>query len=107
MIKFAMLLFMGSVFATGATAQSKDIKEDKKVLKNTIKDKKEDKHEAGNDLAHLRIKSAIKGRKEVRAHRRSIHKQGEHLERHGVRHPIEKAKHQLKVEKDEKKGNGK
>jgi hypothetical protein len=85
-------------------AQKKDIKEDKAVLKSSIKDKKEDKHEAGKDLAHLRIESALKGRREVRHHRKSIHKQGEHLEAHGVKHPIENAKKQVKSDKDVKKG---
>ena len=72
------------------------------MLKNTIKDKKEDKHEAGKDLGKLKIKAAVAERKEVRAHRRSIRRQGKRLRRHGVKHPIEKAKHAAKVDKDKK-----
>ena len=102
MKKLILLLFAGALFSTAAIAQSKDVQNDKKILKNTIKDKKEDKHEAGNDLAHLRIKSAIRERKEVRSHGRSIRRQGRHLKRHGVSHPIEKAKHEAKVDKDKK-----
>ena len=102
MKKFAMLLLTGIMLSTGAMAQTKDVKEDQKVLKNTIKDKKEDKHEAGKNLANLRVKKALRGRREVRRHRRSIHRQGEHLEAHGVKHPIEKAKHQAKIDKDKK-----
>ena len=104
MKKFIMLLLLGTVLTTAASAQSNDKKEDQKNLKNTIKDKKEDKHEAGKDLAHLRVKSAVKGRSEVRHHRKSIHRQGEHLENHGVKHPIRKAKHEAKAEKDAKNG---
>jgi len=104
MKKIAILFAIGIVLSTGAMAQTKDVKKDQKVLKNTIKDKKEDKHEVGNDLAHLRIKSAVKDRKEVRKHRKSIHKQGESLENRGVKHPIAKAKRQVKAEKDIKKG---
>lgn len=99
-----MLLFAGILFSTVAMAQSKDVKSDQKILKNAIKDKKEDKHEAGKDLAHLRLEAAARKRREVIRHRRSIHKQGEHLEKHGVEHPITKAKHQVKAEKDLKKG---
>jgi len=104
MKKFAILLITGLVLCTGAMAQTKDVKSDQKALKSTIKDKKEDKHEEGKDLAHLRIKSAMKEHREIRHHRKSIHKQGEHLEAHGVEHPIVKAKHQIHEEKEIKKG---
>ena len=105
MKKMILLLFVGALFSTCALAQTSDIKNDKKVLQNTIKDKKEDKHQAGKDLAHLRVKKALRGRREVRRHRRSIHAQGEHLENHGVKHPVENAKKVVKKEKDLKKGN--
>jgi len=104
MKKILVLFVIGAIFSNAAAAQTKDVKEDQKVLKNTIKDKKEDKHEAGKDLAHLRVKAAVNGRKEVRHHRKSIHKQGRHLKQHGVTHPIEKAKHKAKVDKDIKNG---
>ena len=98
-----MLLFAGALFSAGAVAQSKEVKADKVVLKNTIKDKKADKHEMGKDLGKLKISKAIEERKEVRHHRWSIRKQGKHLRNHGVKHPIEKAKHEAKVDKDKKK----
>ena len=104
MKKIAFLILVGIAFSATAMAQTKDIKSDQRHLKNSIKDKKEDKHEAGKDLAHLRIKPALQGRREVRRHRKSIHKQGEHLENHGVKHPIHKAKVQAKAEKDLKNG---
>ncbi len=97
-----MLFIMGILLSLGAMAQNKDVKNDQKVLKNTIVDKKADKHEAGKNLAHLRIKKALRGRREVRRHRRSIHRQGEHLESHGVKHPIHKAREQAKLEKERK-----
>jgi hypothetical protein len=104
MKKIAILLLIGVVVSTGAMAQNNDVKTDQKVLKNTVKDKKEDKHQVGTDLAHLRIRSAQRKHREVRHHRRSIHKQGEHLENHGVKHPIRKAKRQAKSERDAKNG---
>jgi len=104
MKKIAMFFFFAAVLCTGAMAQTKDVKNDETVLKNTIKDKKEDRKEAANDAAHLRLKSAIKGRKEVRHHRKSIHRQGEHLEDHGIKHPVTKAKHMAKSDKEAKKG---
>ena len=104
MKKIATLLLAGLIFSTCAIAQTKAVKTDEKELKNTIVDKKEDKHEAGKDMAHLKIKSAVKKRKEVRKHRKSINRQGKNLENHGVKDPIEKAKHQAKAEKELKKG---
>jgi hypothetical protein len=84
-------------------AQSKDVKDDKKDLKNSVKDKKEDKKETRQDLGHLKIKSAMRKNREVGRHRRSIHKQGEHLENHGVKHPVATAKHEVHEEKEAKK----
>ncbi len=100
MKKITMLLVISGIISTGAMAQQKEIKAEEKVLKNTIKDKKEDRQEAVKDLGHLKVKSAIKGRKEVRRHRKSIKKQGKNLKQKGVEHPIKKAKEQLKEEKD-------
>ena len=103
MKKITTLFFAGIILSSSAMAQTKDVKADQKELKNTIEDKKEDKHEAGKDLVHLRVKPALAKRREVRRHRKSIHKQGEHLENHGVKHPIGKAKHEAKADKEMKK----
>lgn len=102
MKKIVFLVITGLVLCTGAIAQSKDIKNDKKDLKNSIKEKKEDKKETRKDLVHLKIKSAMEENREVGRHRRSIHKQGGHLEAHGVKHPVSKAKHQVHEEKEMK-----
>ena len=103
-IKTAIFLLMGVGIGHTGFSQTKDIKHDEKTLKNTVADKKEDRHEVGKDLAHLKVNKAIKERKEVRHHRRSIHQQAKHLNRHDVKHPITKAKHQVKAEKEAKKG---
>jgi hypothetical protein len=105
MKKNVILLLTGILFSIGAMAQTKDkdVKTEDKNLTNTIVDKKEDKHEAGKDLAHLKVKSALEKRKEVRARKKSIHKQEDHLEAHGVKHPMRKAKHMAKAEKEEAK----
>ncbi len=103
MKKIAFLIVTGLVICTGAMAQSKDIKDDKKDLKNSIIDKKEDKQETRKDVTHLKIKKAVTKNEEVGRHRRSIRKQGKHLETHGVKHPITTAKHQIKEEKELKK----
>jgi hypothetical protein len=104
MKKIAFLLILGVAVSSGTRAQSNDVKTDQKVLKNAVADKKEDKHEVGTDLAHLRIRSAQKERREVKRHSKSIRNQGKHLENHGQKNPIRKAKRQAKAEKDAKRG---
>jgi hypothetical protein len=105
MKKNLILLMIGIIFSAGAMAQSNDkyIKKDEKNLTNNVVDKKEDKHEEGKDLAHLKVKPALEKHKEVRARNKSINRQEDHLEAHGVKHPLMKAKHMAKAEKEEKK----
>ncbi len=100
MKKITILLLISAMLSTVAVAQSHRVNTEQKTLKNTIKDKKEDKHEVGGNLAHLRVRSALRGRREVRRHRRSISRQGERQENRGVQHPIMTAKRQAKTEKD-------
>jgi len=104
MKKLAILLIIGLAVGTTAMAQTNDVKKDQKVLKSSVKDKKEDKQEVNRDLTHLRVKKAARKHREVRRHSKSIHRQGEHLERHGVKHPVKKARQQVKADKDARKG---
>lgn len=102
-MKKLILFLFAAVLTTGAFAQTVNKEENK--IANKIVDKKEDKHVAGNHLKHLRVTKALQSRREVRAHRRSIHKAGERLEDQGVKHPIHKAKIKAKAIKEAKKGN--
>jgi len=104
MKKAIFLLVCSAALAIGASAQSKDLKEDKKDLKNTVRDKQEEKKDTRKDVGHLKLRSAMKENKEVGKDRRSIHQQGQHLKtEHGVKHPIAKAKHEVHEEKEAKK----
>ncbi len=91
-----LLLFITTFLTTNIIAQSKEVEQ--KVLKNTIKDKKEDRKEIGKDAAHLRLKSAWKGHKEVRRHRKVANAQSRHLKAQGVKHPKAKAREQIEIE---------
>lgn len=102
MKKSIILLLICAAITTGAGAQTRDEKKDQKVLKNKIEDKKEDKHEAGKDLAHLRVKKALRKRREVRRHRKSIHRVAKDLREDGVKHPIKQAKTEAKLDKTKK-----
>ena len=102
-MKKLILFLLGAVLTTGVFAQTVNKEENK--IANKIVDKKGDKHVAGRHLKHLRVKKALRTRREVRAHRRYIHRAGERLEDRGVKHPIHKAKLRAKAIKDAKKGN--
>ena len=102
-MKKVILFLFAAVITTGAFAQT--AKKEETNLTNTIVDKKQDKHEAGRNLKHLRVKKALRNRREVRAHKRHIRRMGNHLEnQHGVQHPVHKAKLRAKAIKDAKKG---
>ena len=77
-----------------------DKKKTEKELKNVIKEKKDEKKEAGTDLKHLKLDKAIEDRKEVRADRRLEHKKARHLRKvHGAKNPIHKAEKEIRAEK--------
>ncbi len=101
-MKKVILFLLGAILTTGVFAQT--VKKEETKLTNTIVDKKQDKHVAGNNLKHLRVKRALRNRREVRRHRRYIHKTGEKLEDQGVKHPIHKAKVRAKAIKEANKG---
>ncbi len=103
MKKLTVLIIIIGLFTTSTKAQKRRIEADQKELKNTIKDKKEDRKVIAKDVAHLRLKKAVQGRKKVRHHRKNIHHQGKHLENNGVKHPIIKAKQKAKAEKEMEK----
>jgi len=108
-MKKLIFILLGVVLTTGAMAQTAekkaqmDKKKDEKQLENAIAAKKDEKHEVGSDLKHLKIAAAVKDRKEVRADRRRIHRKANHLKKtDGVEHPIIKAQKALKEDKEKK-----
>lgn len=92
MKKIILFLFIATCASTSMKAQTTEVKVEQKVLKTTIKEKKADRKEMGKDVANLRIKSAIKGRRYVRQHRKSANAQSRHLKKHGVKNPKARAK---------------
>lgn len=102
-MKKLLVVLLGVALTTVAMAQT-EIKEQKKDLKNTIKDKKMDKHDAAKDMTKAKVTSAKEKREEVRAHRKSIHRQVRHLKNEGVEHPKRNAQRAAKRDKDAMKG---
>ena len=100
-MKKLILFLFAAVLTTGVFAQTVNKEENR--IANKIVDKKEDKHVAGRHLKHLRVKKALRTRREVRAHRRSIRRAGDRLEARGVSRPVHKAKLRAKAIKDAKK----
>ena len=74
-IIFILSFFAFAISATAQTAEQNAAMDKKKTemqLKNKIASKKDEKHEAGADLKHLKIAAAVKDRKEVRSDRRQM-----------------------------------
>lgn len=110
-MKKLIFIALGLALTTGAMAQTPkkkaeiDKKKTEKELQTTIAAKKDEKHEVAADMKHLKLRAAIKDRKEVRADRRRINRKANHLKKaHGVEHPIIKAQKAVKEDKDEKNG---
>ena len=110
MKKIAFIL-LGFALTSGTMAQTAekkaemDKKKTEKQLENAIEAKKDEKHEVGSDLKHLKIGAAVKDQKEVRSDRRRIHRKAHHLKKaYGVKHPIIKAQKEVREDENEKKG---
>jgi hypothetical protein len=104
------LIFMlaGVMLTAAAMAQTPEKKQEikKEEMKDLHKDVIEKRHERkamGKAVAHGRVKKAVTKRKYVRADKRHINADAKRLERHGVRHPVAKVKHQIRSEKEAKK----
>jgi hypothetical protein len=105
-ILFGLVLTTSAMSQTEADKAHADKKKDEKKLENTITAKNEEKHKEGNDLKHLKVRSAARHHKVVRADNRKIHRRASHLKTtHRVKHPIHMAKKELKENKDKKKEN--
>ena len=91
--------FGGRIEATQATKHSTDIK----CHDNLFCQARGNRKEMGNDLTHAKFKKAVDERKDVRAEKRDIKKDEKRLERQGVKHPVTKAKHKIRAEKEEQK----
>ena len=110
MKKIAFIL-LGFALTSGAMAQTAekkaemDKKKTEKQLEKTIAAKKDEKHEVGSDIKHLKVGAAVKDRKEVRSDRHRIHRKAHHLKKaYGVKHPIIKAQKEVREDENEKKG---
>ena len=100
-----MIVLMGVLFSAVLAAQTpvEKKKEEMKDLKKEVVEKREERKEMGKAITHAKFKKAVHERKDVRAGKRDIKKDAARLEKQGVKHPVAKAKHKIRAEKEEKK----
>jgi len=97
MKKLLLFIFSVALISGAATAQTAK-QEEKKELKETIKDKKVHQKAVVKDAAHLNLGTAKEQHDKAEADRKSQHVIAKDLRAKGVEHPVVKAKKAIRKE---------
>ncbi len=97
-MKKIVFLFVGALMALGAFAQTTPTKKAaEKDLRKDVKELKVERKERNKKIAKGQFKKASKDQKEINADRKHMNANKKHLKNKGVKHPIEKAKEEVKT----------
>ncbi|HWK07010.1 MAG TPA: hypothetical protein VNS58_25420 [Puia sp.] len=102
-MKKLLFILLGGTLTSLGFAQTTPKKVEEKELRHDIREKREEKHEVGKDLAHLNIKKARADHKDVVTEKKAEHRHAAQLKRQGVKHPVSRAKHQIHAQDEAKK----
>lgn len=102
-MKKTLFFILGAFLTTAAFAQTETKKQDESHLRTDIREKKEEKHEVAKDVDHLNFKAAKADHKDVVTEKKAIHRHATRLKNRGVKHPINRAKHQIHAQDEAKK----
>ena len=102
-MKKLLFLLLGAGLTTISFAQTTPKKVEEKELRHDIREKREEKHEVGKDVTHLNIKKAKADHKDVVTEKKAERRHAAQLRRHGVKHPVSRAKHQIHAQDEAKK----
>lgn len=102
---FAFLLATGIGATAIAQAPASDQKKKAEIndLKEDVKAKKEQKKEVTKAWTHGHVTKAVAEHKEKKEIKKDIEQDEATLKAQGVKHPVAKAKHKLKAEKEAQK----
>jgi hypothetical protein len=99
---FFVLLLLGiGGAAVAQTDQTK--KKEMKDLRSDVRDHKVATHRVNHDLAHARVGKAMKDHAAVHDIKKDERSDAKQLRAQGVKHPITKARRQVKVQDDNRK----
>lgn len=104
-MKKIIFLILGAALTTVSVAQTTPKKVEEKRLRHDIREKREENHEVGKDLTHLKFKKAQADHKDVVTEKNAMDRHAAQLRKRGVKHPIARAKHQIHAQDEAKKYN--
>jgi hypothetical protein len=103
-MKKLLILLFGISLTVSVVAQTSPAKQQEmKDLRTDVREKKAAKHKVNKDLSHVKVKKAMHDHKAVAAQNRDIRKDSRQLKSRGVKHPVAKAKRQVRVQDDNRK----
>lgn len=103
-MKKILILLVGISLTASVIAQTDPPKKkEMKDLRTDVREKKAAKHQVNKDISHAKVKKAVHDHKAVAVENKDIRKDSKELKSRGVKHPIAKAKRQVRVQDDNKK----
>lgn len=102
-MKKLLFILFGATLTTLTFAQTTPKKVEEKELRHDIREKREEKHEVGKDVTHLKVKKAMADHKDVVTEKKAQNRHAAQLRRRGVKHPVSRAKHQIHAQDEAKK----
>ena len=97
-MKKLLLVAFGAMLTVGAMAQAKQ--EEKKDLREDVRDKRAHKKAVRSDLAHLRFRKAHQQHEGAEAARKEEHATSKNLRAKGEEHPTREAKKIIHKQKE-------
>lgn len=104
-MKKLTILLLGVGLSVGAFAQTahQEKKAEMKDLRSDVRAHKAASHKVNRDLAHVRVGKAMKDHAAVHDIKKDERSDARQLKDQGVKHPITKARRQVKVQDDNRK----
>ncbi|HEY4337232.1 MAG TPA: hypothetical protein VGM89_15080 [Puia sp.] len=101
-MKKLIFVLLGVGLSVGAFAQTEHPvkKEEMSHLRGDVRAHKAATHQVNNDLAHVRVKKAVRDHRDVSRVNKDERADAKRLRERGVSHPVTKAKRQVKVQDD-------
>jgi hypothetical protein len=106
-MKKIMFVLLGLSLSAAAMAQAPDSHKEKVKattdLQTDVRAHKAATHQVNHDLSHARVRRAVQDHKAVATTNKMTNTDSKRLQAQGVKHPVAKAKRQVRVQDDKQK----
>lgn len=102
-MKKTLILILGVILTHISFAQTTPKKVEEQQLRNDIRGKRAENKETVKDASHLKLKDAAADHKNAKIEAKAAKRHAKHLKKKGVKHPINRAKHQIHAHDEAKK----